>query len=294
VTVPEGWAVELLVVDNGSTDHTHAVVNEARLSNMSLRHVSEPVTGLSNARNRGLRETSREIILFTDDDVRVPWNWIEGMCRPILDGAADAVAGGVVFPAEQSAILSRPALSSRRGWFASSEELNPKRPARMVGVNMAFHRRVLGRVPKFDVELGAGALGFGEESLFSLQLLAAGFEIVGALDIVVEHYFDLSRLTSETLADSARKMGRSHAFLFHHWEHKRSRLVVPRLLLCHLRRYWTQCFDQNRNGTADSISDQFLNLERELAFYREYIVQSRRGFKYTSRGIASQVPEAKA
>jgi len=284
-SVPEGWIVELLVVDNGSTDHTRAVANDARLSNANVRYVSEPLAGLSNARNTGLRESTGEIILFSDDDVRVPWNWIEGMCQPIIDGAADAVAGGVAFPVGYASVLSQPMFSSRRNWFASTEALDRDSPGQMVGANMGFHRRVLDRVPKFDVELGAGALGFGEESLFSLQLLAAGFKIVGALDIVVEHHFDLSRLTSATLIDSARKKGRSHAFIFHHWEHKRSRLAVPRLILCHLRRLRARFFDRDKGNVEDSISDEALNLEKELAFCREYIVQRRRGFKYVSHGI---------
>src|ERR1700678_427764 len=84
VTVPKNWTVELLVVDNGSTDGTHAVVMEARLSNMNPRYISEPMPGQSHARNTGLRETSVEAILFTDDDIHVPSNWMVAMCEPIL------------------------------------------------------------------------------------------------------------------------------------------------------------------------------------------------------------------
>ena len=84
--VPPRWNVELLVVDNGSSDYTREVVSAVRLSNVCLRYVNEPTTGLGYARNTGLRETSGEIILFTDDDFRVPLDWIEGMCRPVLDG----------------------------------------------------------------------------------------------------------------------------------------------------------------------------------------------------------------
>jgi hypothetical protein len=216
------------------------------------------------------------------------------MCRPILNGAADAIAGGVVFPAEYIVALSRPAFSSRRSWFASTEELDPNRPARMVGANMAFHRRVLARIPKFDVELGAGALGFGEETLFSFQLLSAGYKLIGVFDVFVEHHFDLARLSMEGVLDQARKRGRSHAFIFHHWEHHKSRLVIPRLVLCQLRRVWTRCFAGRRSETADSISDQALQLEQDLAFYREYIVQRRRGFKYSLHGLAPQVPDVEA
>jgi glycosyltransferase involved in cell wall biosynthesis len=286
VTVPKNWIVELLVVDNGSTDGTDAVVMEARLSNMNLRYISEPMPGQSHARNTGLRETSGAAILFTDDDIRVPSNWVVAMCEPILTGVTQAVAGAIVFPGEYRGAFSRPGLSSRQSWFASTHELDLHHPGRMVGANMAFHRRVLDKCPKFDVELGPGALGFGDETLFSFQLLAAGYKLVAVFDASVEHYFDLTRLTRGALMDAARKMGRSRAFIFHHWEHKRSRLVFPRLMLCRWRRYWAQRSERNHNKLHDNIPDRLLELEQELAFYREYIVQRRRAFKYPLRGLA--------
>jgi len=286
-SVPEGWTVEVLVVDNGSTDQTEQMVRRTNYSQMSAKYIREPRVGKGYAYNAGISAAIGEVLLFTDDDVRVPTRWIEEMCRPILNGTADAVAGGVVYPAEYAAALSKPVISSRRSWFGSTEELDPRQPVSMVGANMAFHRRVLQKVPQFDVELGPGALGFADESLFSFQLLAAGYKLIGAFDVSAEHHFDLTRLTREGLLDLARKMGRSHAFIFHHWQHQRSRLVVPRLGLCHLVRYWTRCFNHGDN-VPGGISERALQLEYDLAFYREYIVQRRRQHKYPLRNPVMQ------
>jgi glycosyltransferase involved in cell wall biosynthesis len=284
--VPAGWNVELLVVDNGSSDHTHAVVREARLSGIVLRYVHEPTKGLSYARNTGLRETTGGIILFTDDDVRVPLNWIYAMCHPIFIKGADAVAGGVEFPADIDHALTQSALSSCRSWFAATEELDPVRPATMVGANMAFHRRVLDRVPGYDVELGAGALGSGEETLFSKQLLEADFKLTGAIDVAVEHHFDLTRLTKENVIESARNMGRAHAFIFYHWEHQRTRFAFARLVLARIRRCGAQYFQRPGGNTDKPVPfKNVLQIEEENAFYREYTVQSRRRHKYALRGL---------
>ncbi len=212
--IPADLAAELLIVDNGSTDETPQVVRQFHLPNMPVRYVCEPTPGQSRARNRGLAEGDGSILLFTDDDVRVPPDWIDGMCRPILEGSADAIAGGVRFPPE----LDRQ-LRMCRSWFASTEDILPDRPDRFVGANMAFSRDVLDRVAAFEVELGPGALGFGDETLFSFQLRQAGYRLVTRFDVAVEHHFDPARLTRSKMLEAARQMGRSKAYVAYHWHH---------------------------------------------------------------------------
>lgn len=216
--VPPDIAAELLVVDNGSTDHTARVVQEAGLANLPVRHLVEPTPGQTHARNTGLRASTAEVVLFTDDDVRVPQDWIAGMCRPIFSGDADAVAGGVHFPVHYETLLAREPLRSKRGWLASSEGIDPAKPQRMVGANMAFGRRVIEFVKDFDTKLGPGALGFYDDTLFCSRLLDAGFRLKAALHMSVEHHFDLSRLTRRTLLSMAERMGRSEAYISYHWE----------------------------------------------------------------------------
>lgn len=286
--LPAEWDAELLIVDNGSTDSTETAAAAMALPGMPIRYVQEPRKGKGYAYNAGMAVARGRVFLFTDDGVRVPVDWIGGMCRPILDGKADAVAGGVAFPPDLAATLARPPFSSLRDWFASTDGLDRNSPGMMVGANMAFHRHVLDQVPGFDVELGPGALGFYEGNLFSWQLLAAGYSIVGALDVVAEHHFDPARLTKEGLTDTGRKLGRSHAFVWYHWAHKKSRLVVPRLVLSLLRRYWVRCSNRISGNAGCGISVSGLRVEAQLAFYREYIAQRRRRHKYTLRGLAPQ------
>ena len=123
LSVPEGWTVELLVVDNGSSDHTADVVRRASIPLMPVKHILEPRVGKSHAYNTGISTATGDVLLFADDDVRVPANWIEGMCRPMLHGGADAVAGGVVFPRHIDRQLQMSPLKERLGWVASTHEL---------------------------------------------------------------------------------------------------------------------------------------------------------------------------
>ncbi|MDP9174169.1 MAG: glycosyltransferase [Planctomycetota bacterium] len=217
--IPADLSTELLVVDNGSSDNTRRVVERAELKTMPVRYIHEPRAGQCFARNRGLAEANGEVFIFTDDDTRLPGAWIEGMARPILNGDADAVAGGVILPEEVLRLLSSRSLDMYRSWFAATDQINVENPERMVGANMAFSRRVLELVPGFDTSLGPGALGFYDETLFSRQLLEAGCRIASRFDISVEHHFDTSRLSRAGFLSSAAKMGESEGYYEWHWQH---------------------------------------------------------------------------
>jgi hypothetical protein len=125
-----------------------------------------------------------------------------------------------------------------------------------------------------------------EETLFTKQLRVAGYRLVGALEIAVEHHFDLTRTSRAGMLDIARKKGRSDAFVFYHWEHQRSRLVIPRLLVFLLRKIWIGFSDIASGNKQRVISGRALRVEEKLAFCREYIIQRRRTPKYSRYGLS--------
>ena len=173
--IPDGLAAEVLVVDNDSRDRTRRVVRQAKVWGKAPRYVFEPRQGLSFARNTAAATAQGEVLLWTDDDVRPGRAWLEAMCRPILDGKADAVGGRIVLPA----CLERPWLRPWHRVCLAVDSL-PADDFNLVGGNMAFARRVLDTVPRFDPELGPGGLGFCDDTLFSLQLRAAGLRLLAA------------------------------------------------------------------------------------------------------------------
>jgi glycosyltransferase involved in cell wall biosynthesis len=217
VNVPRDWHCELLLIDNASTDQTAEVIRSFQPANgLDVHYLHEPRTGQCFARNTALQAAKGDIILFTDDDARVPENWIQGMCEPILAGKTDAVAGGIRIAPH----LERPWMTwLHKSLWASTEFMDRDNPESLIGANMGFSREVLGKVPGFDTELGPGALGFHDESLFSFQLREAGYRISSAFDVVVEHHFDESRLQRSELIETTRKMGASSAYRMYHWEY---------------------------------------------------------------------------
>jgi glycosyltransferase involved in cell wall biosynthesis len=87
-------AVELIVVDNNSTDTTAAIAG-----GMGALVVSEPTPGVANARNAGFRTSRGTRLLFIDADTLVPLQLIE---RVVACLAPDVV-GGAVAPDYQAA-----------------------------------------------------------------------------------------------------------------------------------------------------------------------------------------------
>jgi glycosyltransferase involved in cell wall biosynthesis len=282
VRVPQDIEVELLLVENACTDETSAFVETANLPNMICRALHEPVKGQVRARNRGLAAAQGEFILFIDDDVHPAADWLEKMCAQLATGQYDGVIGRVTLATH----LERPWMNRRlRATLAVTEGLEDGWLTEMVGANMAFHRRVLERVPHFDEELGPGALGFGDDSLFSWQIEAAGLRLGRAPEAVVEHHCDASRLLRRNYLESARKSGQSHAYLLHHWRHEEICFPRARLALVQLKLLRRRLISKTDSMRLEGCADWEFSLHAELWRYRQYLHERRRPRNYQRRGL---------
>lgn len=217
--IPDYLDPELVVVNNGSTDGTGEVLSNPPVENMPVRSVVEPRKGASRARNAALRVAKGQILLWLDDDVRVPRNWLSYMTHPILEKDAHAVAGKIVLASH----LQRPWMEPfHRAALAATGTLSSDELRSIISANMAFSRSILDTVPGFDPELGPGQLGTMEDTLFSWQLQEAGYEIETVTETAVEHHFDEQRLTRRAFVRTAIARGRSLAYIRYHWLHNTS------------------------------------------------------------------------
>ena len=287
--IPEHYEVDLLVVDNGSIDHTKQVVANFQPGQMVIRYLLEPKTGKGNAYNAALAHARGSFLLFTDDDVRVPENWIDEMVTALHVKDLDAVAGGVVL-AEH---LQRPWLNPRlRGALAATEGLDPQDPYMMIGANMGIRRHVLDKVPAFDPELGPGALGFYEESLFTWQLKRAGYKVGSAFATAIEHHCSSSRLRRNSFLETSKKYGRSEAYVYHHFFHGKKRFIIIRLALAHVRLHVLRAMHPSNWGRLDGASTWELNATYDVGFLSQYLVERQRQRNYTPFGLTKLPPQS--
>ena len=86
---------EIVVVDNNSTDNTRAVVERfATEMPVPLHYVFERRQGKSYALNTGQEQSWGELIVYTDDDVRVAPGWLDAACNPLdTDPTIDYTGG---------------------------------------------------------------------------------------------------------------------------------------------------------------------------------------------------------
>ncbi|MGE0268554.1 MAG: glycosyltransferase family 2 protein [Candidatus Omnitrophota bacterium] len=93
VELPEKMELEILVVDDGSTDNTNRNIIECQRSS-SVRMIRQQQNlGKTSAVARGIKEATGELIIIQDADLEYDPGQYPLLLHPILQGRADAVYG---------------------------------------------------------------------------------------------------------------------------------------------------------------------------------------------------------
>jgi glucosyl-dolichyl phosphate glucuronosyltransferase len=210
--------LEIVVVDNASTDDTASVLSALVAGRANSRYVFEPELGLSRARNRGIAETSGDVVAFLDDDAVAVPDW----ARRHLDCfEADPEVVGTGGRIELGWPQARPIWlpDGWEGMYAGldlgDERCELTEPLIPFGANMAFRRRALAPGTGFAVSLGrlGDTLTSGEEREFFERLRAAGGRLVYLADAGVTHHVLPDRLGRRWFLRRVWAQGRSHVLI---------------------------------------------------------------------------------
>lgn len=209
--------MEVVVVDNGSTDGTPAVIETWRAVDPDRRRTAhEPQPGLSRARNRGVAEARGDVVLFIDDDAVAPRGWVGAhLAAYHRDPAVSGVGGPVSlwWPDGRPPWLA-PRLEH---WFSAldhgDEAVEFPRPHGPYGTNMSLRRAVFDEVGGFDERLGrrGRSLVSSEEADLFARVWEAGGRVAYEPAALVLHGVTRDRLSRRWVLRRGWAQGRSNA-----------------------------------------------------------------------------------
>lgn len=154
--LPGGLDREIILVDDGSTDHTWEIAQRLSQQHPGLRIFQQPVNqGKGAAIRRAIREMSGDIAIFQDADLEYEPRDYGRLLRPILEGKADVVYGSR-FTGEERKVLFFWHTLGNRGLTFLSNLLNNLNLTDMESCYKAFTTRCLRTIPlesnRFGIE----------------------------------------------------------------------------------------------------------------------------------------------
>ena len=196
--------IEVIVVDNNSTDHTQQIV-ESWMGFSENKHIKkvylfEACQGLSFARNTGIANAQGRIIAFLDDDAIPSEQWLCIMYKSFVKYPDALAIGGKILPRFE---IDRP------DWLTSNfdnylsimdfGDFEQEYPSNLFpfGANMAFRREVFDSYT-FSNDLGRKGMSLlsGEET-YLFRSIAQHGKIYYIPDMYVNHFVTKERLTKK-------------------------------------------------------------------------------------------------
>ena len=214
--------LELIVVDNDSTDEPMPVINhELATAAFKWRVVPESRLGVNFARNAGLTAATGHVIYFVDSDLEFDQGWMTALVTAIRSFPGARVFAGRVRVGKLESTppdwlpVSGPLV---RGSIVVHCDYGDEIVERAiddghgpVGPNMGFRRDIFEEFGPFDTRFGLrpGSLVPGAESEFFDRLSRAGQTFLYVPGAVVDHPLRTSQMTRAYFSKRLRGTGRA-------------------------------------------------------------------------------------
>ncbi len=198
---------EILIIDNGSTDHTPQVISELAARHPRIRSFREERLGIPRAHNAALRHATGEWALFFDDDEIAPPNWIASYLDFFArhSGSPVACVGGGYEPHFESP-PPRWFNVARARFYMGEEEKRLTGPAFPWCGNCAYLREAALKMGGFCTDLVRT-----DETDLSMNLHAAGYEVWWLPRIAIKHILPGARLNVRSVSRLSFIEGRDYA-----------------------------------------------------------------------------------
>ncbi|MBI3312650.1 MAG: glycosyltransferase [Candidatus Omnitrophica bacterium] len=142
--------IEILVVDNNSTDGTDRVA----LSFAGVKLLRETKPSSYAARNRGIRESRYGLLAFVDADCRVTPAWLHELIEAIHESPWIGAVGGANRPLDETHLISR---LERKFGGNLNKKGNPFSPSYAITMNVLYRKQVFEQLGLFDEDQISGS-----------------------------------------------------------------------------------------------------------------------------------------
>ena len=159
--------IEIIVIDDGSTDDTNSVMSEYK-NTKKVKYVKQSNGGVSSARNNGLKMAHGDYIMFLDSDDYFCQNYCEKMLSNIVKNNSDICLSGINYIKNDK--------SERIDFYNTNKLFNTSEIKNLISDNIynyllypvwnkIYNKKILESI-NFDT-----SLIMGEDFIFNLQCL---------------------------------------------------------------------------------------------------------------------------
>lgn len=209
---------EIVLVDNNCTDNTHTEVE--RFCNdfpkVNLRYCIEKSQGLSYARNRGIKESKGDILIYVDDDATVNPEYLETYQNWFISHPEIDAAGGPIIPRYETGNEPRwMTYFIKRlltGYLYFGKKAGPFPGENFPGGgNAAYRSIVFEKVGPYNVELGRNGnnLGSGEEKDIFNKMKLQGMQFSYLPNAILYHIIPGYKLEADYFNRVTKGIGQS-------------------------------------------------------------------------------------
>ena len=177
--------IEIFVVDQSSEPAELPKLAVMHPDVVTYHHVS--FRGVTRSRNFGWQHARYETIVYIDDDIRCPPEFVRGHVEALDAADAEIIAGGIDEPSRFEALgrvgyFNVATADTTRGWNSHKRQYVDHAP----GGNFSLNRNVLRSVGGFDSALEVGAALY-EETEFFIEARRLGFRIFFEPEVRLTH-----------------------------------------------------------------------------------------------------------
>ena len=201
------FSLEILVIDDGSTDITETAQSFADNHTRPVRYIHKEHGGEGRARNKGVLEARGEWLAFFDDDQLAAPLWLTELYKVAQEMGADCVDGPVFLMLPDSCPLQLGQKSRRVLGEKIFSQSNGQHPGKeYVGAgNVLIRKSLFEQVGLFDVTFRQGV----DEDFFR-RLQKGGFRFCYSPQAVAYHVIPPMRLQRAYLRETCLRMAVAH------------------------------------------------------------------------------------